>query len=77
MKRRDTSELFVADPVHVVRDTFQQETIFTDVSTAALTVILGPHFYHLLVIIMGEMLDRLVGVKTVNSQGHLHLLPSD
>ena len=71
MKRRDTSELFVANPVHVVRDTFQQETIFTDVSAAALTVILGPHFYHLLVIIT-IMLDSLV---TWGRQGHLHLLP--
>ena len=52
MKRRDTSELFVSDPMYVVRDTFQQETIFTDVSTAALTVILRPHLYHLLVIII-------------------------
>ena len=68
MKRRDTSELFVADPVHVVRDTFQQETIFTDVSTAALTVILRPHLYHLLVIITGEMLDRLVGVNRQQSR---------
>ena len=69
MKRRDTSELFVANPVYVVRDTFQQETIFTDVSAAALTVILGPHLYHLLVIIM-IMLGRLL---TWARQGHLHL----
>ena len=54
MKRRDTSELFVANPVYVVRDTFQQETVFTDVSPAALTVILGPHLYDLLVIIMEQ-----------------------
>ena len=54
MKRRHTSELFVADPMYVVRDTFQQETVFTDVSPAALTVILGPHLYHLLVMIMEQ-----------------------
>ena len=71
MKRRHTSELFVADPMYVVRDTFQQETVFTDVSAAALTMVLGPHLYHLLAIVILIMLDRVVAVKVTFISFHL------
>ena len=73
MKRRDTSELFVTDPVDVVWETFPHKALSADVCVTTLTVILRPELYHSL----GVMIKTIRLSLSCGSEGHLHFSAFD